>query len=106
VLEIEVDIEHLYWPPKCAYCNAPATNTVTARCSAVKSVGYDVIVWTTTTREIAVNYPVCSTHRLKATVASILSARSMFYLAVGGMSVFGLLGAAADDDVVQDPDLD
>jgi hypothetical protein len=73
----------IQWPNKCAFCVAPATDSVETTCSVVTGVAYLVLFVRTTHLRTRVRYPVCAQHLWKARVGGIVSARNLFNLALG-----------------------
>ena len=71
------------WPHKCVTCGGQATTRATARCSIVTDVGYYVLFARTKHRVISVDYPICTRHKIIATIAGRLSQRSLFNLGIG-----------------------
>ena len=88
----------IHWPEHCAVCGAEPSAWVTSRCSMVVGVGYYIVVWSRRHRIIELRYPVCKRHDRLATLAGIISQRSLGNLAAGflvfytGLIVFGALG--------------
>lgn len=89
----------IHWPEHCAVCGAEPSAWVISRCSIVVGVGYYIVVWTRKRRIVELRYPVCKRHEFLATLAGLISQRSLLNLAAGvlifyaGLIVFGALGA-------------
>lgn len=92
----KVNVGKIKWPEKCAYCGADSDTKVKAKSSAVKKVGYFIFFLLTTSQIIELQVPVCNKHKLKALIASKLSARNQLNLMLGVLSVFAVLGPVGD----------
>ena len=76
------------WPNKCVFCGGQATTQATARCSIVTDVGYYILFVQTKHRILSLKYPVCSKHKIIASIAGSLSKRSILNLLVGVIWAF------------------
>jgi len=77
--QVNLDDGNIRWPHKCVMCGADADKTITTNFS----VSGDA------TR---ITYPICEKHHIKCRFAAALSKGNMFYLGLGVISIFCLLG--------------
>lgn len=98
------DIGEIKWPHCCAVCGGAASRLLAVDSSAVKgfvNLGIGVVVVSKVTR---VCYPICKEHFFSSWVASGLSQRSLFGLAMGVLSSLPILSilVAASRSGLQD----